>query len=235
MTIAALDLPQTTDPRVKEPLELATQARAIVVTRENKVDAEQTILLLNDAEKKVRAVMDPVCDAANVAHKTATGKRAELLRPIEEARAHLRRGCGDIQRVLDQEAAAEARRKSEALAAEERERLQRQAEQLADTDVDAAMEVLEQADQVTSLPASTLKVEPAKAVGISYRDNWTFGYVDAQGRPADRPDVRLIPIEYLKVDEVAIRKVVSGLKDRAKIPGVRVFNDRQPVQSGGRR
>jgi hypothetical protein len=69
---------------------------------------------------------------------------------------------------------------------------------------------------------------------LTYRDNWTFGFVDAKGRPVDKPDVRLIPIEYLKVDDAAIRGVVKAMKERTAIPGVRAFNDRQPVGTARR-
>lgn len=235
MTSDVLDLPQTTDPRVREPLELASQAKAITVTRDNKVDAEQTLLLLNDAEKRIRTVLDPIVAAAHETHKTATTKRAELLKPIEDARAHLRRGCAQVQAVLDNEARIEAKRLADAAAETERLRLQAEAERVADTgDVEGAMEVLAEADAVQAAPVSTMKVEPPKAAGITYRDNWKFGFVDAAGRPIDTPDVRLIPTEYLKVDETAIGAVVRGLKDRTKIPGIRVYNDRQPV-AGGRR
>ena len=224
------------DPNVREPLELASQAKALTVTRENKVQAERFILDLNAAEKRVRSVLDPICDATHRAWKTATEKRAEVLRPIEDARSQLRRGCSVIQRVLDDEARAESRRRADEAAAAERERLEREAEAIAARgDVETAVEVLDDAKAVQPPPASTLKTEPPKAAGITYRDNWTFTYVDAKGRPTDQPDLSLIPREYLKVDEVAIRKVVTGLKDRTSIPGVRAYNDRQPVGSGGRR
>jgi hypothetical protein len=233
-TAAVLDFP-TTDPRVTEPLQLADQARALVVTRENKVQAEETILLLNDAEKKVREVLDPIVETAFKAHRVATSKRAELLKPIEEARQHLRRGCGQIQQELEREAAAEARRKADEHAKQERARLQTEAEQIADRgDIDTAMDVLAEADAVQAAPVSTMRVEPPKAAGLTYRDNWTFGFVDAKGRPVDKPDVRLIPIEYLKVDDAAIRGVVKAMKERTAIPGVRAFNDRQPVGTARR-
>jgi hypothetical protein len=232
---AVLPAEPALDPRIQKPLQLAERAQLFKVTRETKVEAEELILALNDAEKAARAVLDPICEATHVAWKTATTKRAGVLTPIESARTYLRRECGTIQRVLDQEAEAEARRRADVLAAEERARLQAQAEQLADTDVESAMEILDEAEHVLTVPVSTMKVEPVKAAGLTYRDNWTFSYVDDKGRAIEKPDVRLIPAEYLKVDEVALRRVVGGLKDRTNIPGVRAFNDRLPVGSGGRK
>lgn len=236
MTTAILDLPQTSDPRVRGELQLADQAKAFVVTRANKVDAEQTLLLLNDAEKKIRGVLDPICDAANQAHKAATGKRAELLKPIDEARQHLKRGCAVIQAQLDEEARIEAQRLVEAQAAAERARLEAEADEVLEYgDLDAALAIAEEAAAVEAAPASAMRVAPPTATGITYRDNWKFGYVDAKGKATDKPDLSLIPIEYHAVNDTAIGAVVRGLKDRTNIPGIRVYNDRQPVGVGGRR
>jgi hypothetical protein len=217
-------------------MQLADQALALTVTRENKVQAEELLVLLNDAEKGVGKVFDPICDDTYRAWKTSTSTRASFLTPIENAKKHLKRGCSDVQRVLDQEAEAEARRASDELAAAERLRIQDEANQLADAgDMDAALEVLDQVETVVAPPLAVTRVEPARAAGITYRDNWTFQYVDAHGRPLEKGDVRLIPIEYHAIDESALRKVASALKDRTNIPGIRVFNDRQPVGVGGRR
>lgn len=230
--LAVLDLPaDATDPRVSEPIHLAESAAALIVTRDTKPTAEHYLLALADAERQVRAVMDPICDAAFVAHRKATAARGELLKPIEDARKYLRAECGRIQRELEAEAAAEARRKADEAAAAERARLQAEAEALADTDIEDAMDVLQQADEVVPVVVPS---KPAVAAGLAYRDNWIPQYVDAKGRPIDTPDVRLIPVQYLKVDEVAIRRVVAAMKDRTTIPGVRAVNDRKPVGTGRR-
>lgn len=233
---AVLDVPvDMTDTRVAEPLQLAEQARGLAVTRDNKLDAESMILALNDAEKRVREVLDPICDAANKAHKAATSKRGELLKPIEDARTYLRRECGRVQQQLEAEAAAEARRRAEEDAATERARLQAEAEAIADTgDVEQAMDVLEEADAVIVAPVSTTRVAPPVTSGMTYRDNWLPRWVNAKGQPCDTPDVRLIPVEYLKVDEVAIRRVVGAMKDRTRIAGVQAYNDRKPVGTARR-
>jgi hypothetical protein len=232
---AALDLPTQTDPRLKPQIDLAVQAQNFVVTRETKVAAERLILDLNAAERAVRGVLDPIVEAAHRTHKIATSKRAELLQPIENARIYLRRQCADIQRVLDDEARAEARRRSDELARQERERLAREAEQMADAgDVEGAMDVLEQVDQVAPVPASTVQVAVEKAEGITYRDNWTYCFIDAKGRDSETPDLSLIPVDYHVVDTKALGRVVGAMKERANIAGIRAFNDRKPVQTGGR-
>jgi hypothetical protein len=52
---------------------------------------------------------------------------------------------------------------------------------------------------------------------VSTREVWKFEITDAAQ----------IPREYLVVDEARIRKVVQALKGDAKIPGVRVYPERQ--------
>lgn len=235
-TTDAIAATTLSDPRVSEPLQLADQARALRVTRDNKVEAEQLVLALNAAERRAREVLDPICDANHRAWKVATEKRAEVLKPIEDARVYLRRECGAIQRVLDDEARAEARRKADEAAAAERKRLQEEAERTADAGhVETALEILDEVAAVQPPPVSTMTVAPEKAVGIAYRDNWKFEYVDAKGRPTQKPDIALIPQQYHVVDAVALGQVVRAMKDRTSIPGIRVFNDRQPVGTAGRR
>lgn len=217
---------------VKAPVELAAHASAFVVTRDTKAHAEELLLALNDADKAVHEAYDAICEAAFAAHRKATAKRAEFLKPIEDAKNYLRRECGRVQRELEAEAEADARRQAEAAAQAERARLQAEAESIADTDVEAAMDVLQQADDVAPLPTSVFHKPVERAAGLTYRDNWIPVWVDRTGRQITQPDPTLVSASYLRVDTVAIAKVVRAMKDRTNIPGVRAVNQRIPVGSG---
>lgn len=217
------------DPRFREPLQLATVARALVVTRETKVKAEQMILLIGEGERQIKAVMDPIRDAANRAHKVATTQTNALLQPLQEAKAYLRRGCADVQKELDEEATIEARRKAAELEELERARLMEKAQTA--TSPTEVVQAIQEAERV-SIPAEVVREAPAKASGITYRDNWTFEWVDAQGKRIAQPDVALIPMQFHRIDDVLVRAHVKATKERTSIPGVRAFNDRQPVGSG---
>lgn len=220
------------DPRAVQARGLVAQAQAITVTRDNKLDAERMILTLNDAEKAVRAVFDPICEAANAAHKTATTTRANALAPILAEKDRIRRECGAVQRQLEDEAAAEARRRAAELEAEERARIASDATAQADAgDVEGALDTLKEAETVFVAPKA-VEEKVAQTSGVAYRDNWQVQYVDRAGKPVDSPDLSLIPVEYHMVDASAIGKVVKAMKDRTNIPGVRAFNDRQPVGTG---
>ena len=54
-----------------------------------------------------------------------------------------------------------------------------------------------------------------KLAGTSFKKVWKFKIVDA----------KLIPAEYLMPDEAKIGKVVSAMRDSAKIPGIEVYED----------
>jgi hypothetical protein len=220
------------DPRTVQARGLVAQAASIAVTRDTKMSAESMILLLNDAEKAVRAVFDPICEAANAAHKTATTTRANALAPILTQKDRLRRDCGAVQRQLEDEAAAEARRRAAELEAEQKANIERQATELADAgDTEAALDTLKEVESVFVAPKA-VEEKVAQTTGVAYRDNWQVQYVDRAGKPVDSPDLALIPVEYHMVDASAIGKVVKAMKDRTNIPGVRAFNDRQPVGTG---
>jgi hypothetical protein len=66
-------------------------------------------------------------------------------------------------------------------------------------------------------PAPVIQEEEKAPEGISYIEAWTF----------EVEDMSKIPLEYLAVDEKKIRAVVKSLKGDAKIPGVRVFAEKQ--------
>lgn len=166
------------NPELQQQIQLADRAKGFIVTYENRIQAEEWILALNEAERRVRDVMDPICDAAHKAHKTATAQRYQWLKPIEEAREHLRRGCAEVRKQLE-----------------------------------------------------TVEVEPVHARGIAYRENWTFEWVDKDGKPAQQPDLTLIPLAYHMADVSAIRAVVKALKDKTDIPGVNAYSDKKPVET----
>jgi len=62
-----------------------------------------------------------------------------------------------------------------------------------------------------------------KVKGISIREVWKFKIEDE----------KLIPREYLSVDESKIGQVVRALKDATNIPGILVYAEKQ-VNAGGR-
>jgi hypothetical protein len=62
-----------------------------------------------------------------------------------------------------------------------------------------------------------------KVAGISMRENWKFRIVNE----------KLIPREYLKVDDVKIGAIVRALKGATNIPGIEAYNE--SIINAGRR
>lgn len=153
---------------------------------------------------------------------------------LEQAEQILKKAMGNYsaeqRRIADQQ-----QRRLEAQAAAERERLNKQAaemaeqaaalEQQAETGTaDTTAEVLDQAvvvaaqaeelrTQAAMTVAPVVQVATTKAAGVSTRQNWKYEITDAS----------LIPREYLVVDDKKIGGVVRAMKGDTDIPGIRVY------------
>lgn len=195
-------------------------------------------------EKAIHQLMDPLCAATDHAHRVAVAQRAALLqRPVEvkrlagtkateweRAQERLRREAEEARRVERERLEREERER----VAAERLRLQREAEerQLAEAlakeaagDTQAMERILHAPPEVAVVTQRPVFVPPVsiapppKAQGLSWRMDWDF----------EVEDEMLIPREYLKVDDVAIRRVCKSLKGKTRIPGIRAVE--KPVTS----
>lgn len=85
MTEAALKLVETEEVEVKA-ISIVDQAKAVIVT-DSKTYTAAGILWksIGDMIKEVKETFDPICEAANKAHKAATAKRAQYLDPLTAA------------------------------------------------------------------------------------------------------------------------------------------------------
>jgi hypothetical protein len=119
------------------------------------------------------------------------------------------------QRKAD-ELARIARLKAEEDARKERERLAKLAEkQMEQNRFEKAEETLNKMEDVAPVVVPIYAPPIQKQKGESTRKNWKFEIVDE----------KLIPREYLMVNETSIRGVVSALKGATNIPGVRVYSE----------
>jgi len=191
--------------------------------------------------KRVGEVFDPICAAADHAHKVAVHQRDELLKPAKAAKTTL-----GIRMAAWEQEQARIRREAEEAARRERERLEREAREQAQAetrrlqqeaedrrlasaldleargDVAGAEHLLSSPIPVPTVVAAPVFVPQPIAVaapkldGVSYRDDWDFELVD----PA------LVPREFLIVDDKKVRGVVKAMRNMTNIPGVRAFSRR---------
>ena len=181
--------------------------------------------------KEVKDTFDPICDAANKAHKEATSKRAKYLDPLQNAYKKVKSLMSDydaeqerIRRIEEdrlRKIAEEAERKRlEAERKAEEERILQaaiDAEAAGDTNVaEAILEAPVYQPEPEFVPAPVVPKSVPKIQGVSYRTIWS----------AEVVDMALIPRKYLIPDMVMLNKIASAEKERMSIPGVRACSRR---------
>ncbi len=180
------------------------------------MEADGFVHRLTKSRKTIIAWFQPIVTAANLAHKTATAKRAEALLPLDEADRIVTTKMREW-RVRDRaEKEAKAREDAERLRKVEEERQLRLAAE-AEAQGDAAL-----AEQIIEQPVTVAPVEPVpvKGDGVSWRTDWKWRVVDEDK----------IPRRYMVVDEKRIGGVVRALKADAQIPGIEVYSEEIPIR-----
>ena len=193
---------------------LETEAESLTVTDHK--SSEHAGLFLKTIvafRKKVAELCDPVCEAANLAHKAATKLRSTLDAPGHNAEIKVKFKLGtylDAQEAVRRE--EEHRRNCEAMKA---------AQDKAESDAELldAIGDTEAAEAVMTAPvyvAPVIIAPVAKPEGISRVQNWKWRVIDASK----------IPDSYWILDEVKINGVVRAMKEAAPtaIPGIESYD-----------
>ncbi len=170
-------------------------------------------------KKEVQATFAESKDLTHKAHKAVTTAEAKHLSPIKSAeslirpkmaeyQAKIERARQEEQRILQ----AEAQKKAE----EERLKLAEEAEKKGEK---------EKAERLVNAPVQVapVVVPKQKLEGVVYQKSWDFEITDpetliqALAANADKyPDL-------IKVDTVALRKLVKALKSHLVLPGLKVY------------
>lgn len=148
----------------------------------------------------------------------------EAYRPAEKLLADARAALTNTLTAYDREQERLRREEQARLdreAEKERAKLARQADRAA-----AKGDMAKAMDLDTQAATTAAPVVPvlAKAEGLSTRTVWKFAIIPNQEHQ--------IPREFCKPDETAIRKYVEALKERAVIPGVRIYSEETTVVRG---
>ena len=176
---------------------------------ENETTAMQAGEFLRKNKETQKFVKDYFEDArasTYKAYKEVTDQIKFFIGKLEKAEKAVKRKVSDYQMEQERVRREEERRLAEEARKKEEERRLAQ-----------AIETGDEEDLDTPIETPAIKVEgPRKMEGVSYVDRWTY----------EIQDVSQIPREFLIPDERKIRSYVTNLKDRAKIPGVRVYSDK---------
>jgi len=173
----------------------------------------------------VKDVWDPVCDAANKAHKAATTGRKDQIEPFIKAEKIFKRLLNDHDLEQERLAAAEQKLRDDERAKRDKELLDEQNRKLklaADLEksgkVEEAQDQLEDAadiqDEIESIPEPY--VEKATPSGMTYIDNWKAFIVDP----------KLVPREFCIPDQKKLDQYAKMMKGESAPAGVTFKNDR---------
>lgn len=183
--------------------------------------AEEVLSGLKSKIKEREEFFAPIVDSAYKAHRTATAKRDEILKPMKECYDSLRnKVAGFIHEQEQKRQEAERKALADAAAKEEAKRKELEAKAQAELEkgnTAKAEALLEKAENVVVLPKTVAPAPVASKTSVTYA-------VDViVENPA------LVPDLYKVVDESMLRKSFTASKYQLQVPGVRFV--KRPVGS----
>jgi transcriptional regulator of heat shock response len=195
-------------------LSVPDQAKQISIkTMDDYVRAGEIMLTIKAIRKKITETFKPIKQKMDAAKQEVLDQERAADAPLKEAESWLSPQIITWNREQERIRQEEEARLREIARKEEEER------QLQEAILAEQSGQKEEAEAIISAPVQAAPVVVPKAVpkvaGMSIRDNWKFRITNE----------KLIPREYLKVDEVKIGQVVRAMKSAANIPGVEVYNE----------
>ena len=204
---------------------------ANITDNETLSDANEKLLAIKVLRQEIEKTFKPMKDKARATVKEIQEKWDEHEKPLLEAESIFKRGIATYARAQEEarrlaqiEIDKKARKLADEAIAEQRrldnERKEKAREALAAGDLDAYQEIanaapVEPEDNLFMGPYYPMDVLPPAAAlkNANLVRRWKFEILDA----------RKIPVDFMKIDEVKIGSYVRAMKEKAKIPGVRIF------------
>lgn len=157
--------------------------------------------------------------ATNAAHKAVVAQEKQMLKPLQDAEAIIKKTMLDYQRAVEKarlQAEAEARKRQE----EEARRLLEQAVQAEEKGDDQQAAInMAMAEMVSEMPAAPVVAAPT-AQGTSIRKTWKAKVVDEKLVPA-----YFNGMELRTINMTALNNLAKTTKGTMQIPGVEFFED----------
>jgi len=204
-----------------QALTLPTKAKSIVVQDQESLTAANAFLQdIKRMAAQIAATFDPQIATAHKLHRSLIEEKKKFTDPLDLAEKLVKPKIAAylVEQERIKREAAEKRAKAEEDARKLAEKAVAKAEKLEEKgEPEKAAAVIEQAFKTVEAITDAAPVVPEapETNGLSLRTEWKFVITD----------VNKIPREYMVPDEVAIRRVVKALKDKANIPGVRVYSE----------
>lgn len=221
---------------MREVLSIPDQAKLIVIKdQETMSKGNQLFLVIKGLRKKIQETFGPIIAKAHEAHKEAIAQQKKLEAPLILGESWLNGQMTAYHQEQERKRQAEIdRARQEAIATELKRREEEEGRKMAEAAALEAAGAKEEAEQLVN-EAIQAKEEPVVVevrapetprvvmTGTTVKKYWDFEIVNES----------LIPREYLSVDIVKMGGVVRALKEKANIPGVRVFQ-RSGLSATGR-
>lgn len=205
-----------------QALSLPDQAKQIQIVDDDSLHrGNEFIHVCRQLRKKIAETMDPIIKRAHAAWKEALGQKQKLENPLKQAEeiigpqiASYKRKKEEKARVLEEKRQKkieeEKRKKEEAL--EKAVELEKAGDQeQAEKELEKAEESEEEETKLAEEPRVEAKIPETKGTSITQR--WKFRV----------KNLKLVPREYLKLDEVKVGFVTRTYKGEVKIPGIEMY------------
>ena len=218
----------------------AARAKGLqVIDKETYLNASHLLTSVKHFRAQIAAWFAPHIEAAmetkrkaDQARKALVDEKERMEAPLVDAEGMLKRSllawdAKQEQARLEQERQlqAEARKQAEALTLEAAAAMELEAR--ATGDVTMLQEAVDILEQPMDMPVVKVEKLMPHVQGVTYRDNW---------KVAEPIDIKVlaaavaagtVPTAYLTVNLTALNQWARATKGTQKIPGVRVWNDRQ--------
>lgn len=209
----------------KKALTVVEQAKAINITdSETYIAAGAFWKDVGLMIKEVKETFDPICEAANKAHKQATAKRAQFLNPLNDAYKNVKKLMSNYDAEQERIRQEEQRRLEDIARKEEEERqLQAAIEAEENGEIEESEAIMQ--EEFKPPPVIVPKSIPKMSGGPVFREIWS----------AELVDIRLLceavlrgtaSPECVMANMPVLNKLATALKSSMNIPGVKAVSRR---------
>lgn len=219
---------------------IVTEATDLAVESQESLEAAGALLteVIKPMLKQIAAACDPVCEATNAAHVTATTQRKNLKAPLLEAEKIVKGKMGDyVQEENRKRAEAQARierEEREATAKREREALEAAEAAEAAGKPEEAEAIIDKAVERAEQPLPPPRVAPPpprKVAGVNIREEWECEITDM------REFLRAVlagqaPEAAVSIDIGKLNKMVRAMDGQMQWAGVKISKTSRVASRG---
>jgi len=175
--------------------------------------ANGLLMDIRSIRKEIQDTFKPLAEKAHAAHKAILEQQKRTEAPLIEAegilKIQIRAYMDEVERLRREE---ERRLQEIARKEEEERRLAEALQAEAEGNIEEAKAILE---EPAYIPIPTVKADIPKVDNRLFRKVWKFRVLD----------IRKVPIQYLKVDEIKVGQIVRAMKGETNIPGIQVYEE----------